>query len=202
MADTAPEALTPAAALSPAEALTQMIKILEPLKPEDRRRTVTAVMTFLGEPPEPISVSGAPAERKTVTSSADAIEGSYSAAASRWLEQNGISPQQLDHVFHFNGDGSFDIHDAPGKSMREKTLNAYILTGIGKFLTSNDRTFDDSVVRNFCTKLGCYDPPNHGRYLKEKGPEFSGDKSKGYTLTNIGLKRGAALVKELARAAE
>jgi hypothetical protein len=34
--------------------------------------------------------------------------------------------------------------------------------------------------------------------MKKTGPEFTGDRSKGYSLTNPGIKRGAALVKEVA----
>jgi hypothetical protein len=103
-------------------------------------------------------------------------------------------------VFHFNDDGTFDIHDAPGKSKKEKTLNTYILTGVGKYLTTKTRDFDDSMARGFCESIGCYDPANHASHLKNKGSEFSGDKNKGYSLTNVGVKRGAALVKELAGA--
>jgi hypothetical protein len=38
--------------------------------------------------------------------------------------------------------------------------------------------------------------------LKRKGADLSGDKRRGYTLTSVGIKRGAALVKELAGAAK
>ena len=90
----------------------------------------------------------------------------------------------------------------PGRSKKEKTLNAYILTGLGRFLTKNDRVFDDALARGFCETIGCYDPANHAAHLKDKGPEFTGDKSRGYSVTNLGIKRGAALVKEHAGAAK
>jgi hypothetical protein len=187
------------------DALTQIIKVLTPLKSEDRRRTVAAAMLFLGETAEPTPAGGAPAERKTAAAGAGngAGDSSYPAAASKWMEQQGISSEELDRVFHFKDDGTFDIHDVPGKSRRVKTLNTYILTGVGKSLVSNDRTFPDSMARDFCEKIGCYDKANHAAHLKNhKGAEFSGDKNKGYSLTNIGMKHGAALVKELAGAAE
>jgi hypothetical protein len=182
------------------DALTQLIKILTPLKSDDRRRTVAAVMLFLGETAEPTPAAAAPAERKTAA--AGAGDG-YPAAVSRWMEQYGVSSEELDRVFHFNGDGTFQIHDAPGKSRREQTLNTYILTGLGKWLVSNDRMFVDAMARGFCEKIGCYDYANHAAHLKKyRGAEFTGDKSKGYTLTNPGLRRGAALVKELGATAE
>jgi hypothetical protein len=116
------------------------------------------------------------------------------------MKKHDISEEELDQVFHFGEDGSFVIHDVPGKSSREKTLATYALTGVGTFLTTNQRAFDDSTARGFCETIGCYDRTNHSKHLKEKHPEFTGDKSKGYSLTNPGLKRGAALVKELAGA--
>ena len=114
-----------------------------------------------------------------------------------WMQQNDISPEELDRVFHFQANG-FDIHGAPGKSKREQTLNAYILTGLGVFLTTDERKFTDAMARGFCETIGCFDSPNHAKYRKKKVTEFSGDKSRGYSLSNVGLKRGAMLVKELA----
>jgi hypothetical protein len=116
-----------------------------------------------------------------------------------WLKQNDVTPDELDQVFHFVADGKFEIHDAPGKSKKEKTLNTYILTGLGKFLATGQRDFDDALARGFCQTIGCYDIANHGKYLGDyKGPEFTGDKSKGFSLANPGIKKGAVLVKALA----
>jgi hypothetical protein len=167
--------------------LMTIVKALTPLSSEERNRTVDAAMLFLGETTKALNDSGA---------------GSYPARVDAWMKQYGVSAKELDRVFHFNADGSFAIHDSPGKSKRDKTLHTYILVGIGNFLTTNDRAFDDKLARRFCKTIGCYDAPNHAAFLRNKGPEFSGDKSKGYSLTKIGVKRSAALVKELARAAK
>jgi hypothetical protein len=215
MTDIAPEALTPAAtptptdALTPAatptaaEALTRIVTILELLKPEDRRRTLHSVMRFFDEPADPISVRGALAERKVAKPSAHLDNGSYSPAVSKWMEQNDISPEELEEVFNIRGDGDFEIHDVPGKAMKERTINTYVLTGLGKLLASDERTFDDDTARGFCQRLGCLDKGNHSTILKERrGGEFTGDKSKGYSLTPAGLRRAATLVKELAGTAK
>ena len=94
---------------------------------------------------------------------------------------------------------TFDIHDVPGKSKKEKTLNTYILTGLGTFLATSQKDFDDAVAREFCQTIGCYDNANHAAHLKDfKGSELTGNKNKGYTITKPGIKKGAALVKELA----
>jgi hypothetical protein len=123
-------------------ALTTIIKALAPLSSDERRRTVEAALLFLGE-----TAKAVPAEP---TAAATSIgkgpgDGSYPAAVNVWMDQHGISAEELDQVFHFKGNGSFDIHDVPGKSKKEKTLNTYILTGLGKFLTTNAREFDDSM---------------------------------------------------------
>ena len=60
------------------------------------------------------------------------------------MQENHVSEEQLEQVFHFQN-GTFDLLDAPGDSKKEKTLNAYTLTGLGKYLSSTDRNFDDAT---------------------------------------------------------
>lgn len=177
-------------------ALMTIIKTLTPLSSEERRRAVDAALVYLGETGRPETLDSR--SREAVTETGD-NDGGYPATAVKWMRQNAISSERLDKVFHFQDDG-FDIHDVPGKSKRERTLNAYILTGVGTYLAKGDKAFDDSLARGFCETIGCYDPANHAKYIKEKGAEFSGDKKKGYTLTNVGIRRGAELVRELADA--
>ncbi|HEY7246567.1 MAG TPA: hypothetical protein VH678_22065 [Xanthobacteraceae bacterium] len=178
-------------------ALNAIITALTPLTSEQRRRTVDAAMLFLGE-----KTAAEQIEPRLTARDGDAADNDgLPPQATKWMKQHGVSEEELERTFHFNGDGTFDIHDVPGKSKKDRTLNAYVLTGLGKFLSSNDRAFDDSTAREFCEKLGCYDPANHSVHIKAKGAEFSGDKAKGFTLTTIGMKRGAVIVKELASAA-
>jgi hypothetical protein len=172
-------------------ALTKFIEILKTVKSKERRRTVEAAMTFLGEEVKPT-----PERRPSAAAGgSDEVDGDYPAAVSKWMKQNGITADELDRVFHFK-DGEFVIHDVPGGSNREKTLNAYNLTGLGTFLTTNNRTFGDASARSLCETVGCYDPNNHANTIRLNGPpEFNGSKKKGYTLTNVGMKRGVELVK-------
>jgi hypothetical protein len=176
------------------DALTAIISALTPLTSDERQRVVGAAMLFLGEM--------APKQHRIV--SIDAADndggdsgGDYSPHIIRWMKQNGVSAEELDRAFHFNDGGTFDLLHAPGKSKKEQTLNTYILTGLGKYLTTKERAFDDGTARGFCETIGCYDPANHAVYIKNSGPEFTGDKRKGFSLTNIGLKQGAVLVKEI-----
>ena len=184
-----PEAETPSA-------LTKIIDILKTVKSKERRRTVEAAMTYLGEATKPASD-----ERKTSAAST-ADDGNYPAAAGQWMKKYGISAEELDQAFHFNDDGNFSIQDAPGRSKKKKTLNTYVLTGLGEYLSRGSKAFADFTARGFCEDIACYDAANHAVHLKSKHPEFSGSKKKGYVLTNVGVKRGAALVKELAGAAK
>lgn len=190
----------PAEVKATPETLTAIIKLLEPLSSAQRQRTVAAVMTFLGEAPLQKLRQEASAT-STSTSHGDDHdddESGYTPHITKWMKQNDVSAEDLDGVFHFNGDGTFDLLHAPGKSKKEQTLNTYILTGLGKYLVANERTFDDASARQFCEKFGCFDAGNHAKHLKGSRSEFSGDKSKGYSITNPGIKRGAALVKEVA----
>jgi hypothetical protein len=175
-------------------ALNAIITALTPLPSDQRRRTVDAAMLFLGE-----KTTAEQIEPRLTPQ--DGYAPDYEGRppqATKWMNQHGVSEEELERTFHFNGDGTFDIHDVPGKSKKERTLNTYALTGLGKFLSTNHRAFDDSTAREFCEKLGCYDPANHAVHIKAKGAEFSGDKAKGFALTTVGMKRGAVIVKELA----
>jgi hypothetical protein len=179
--------------------LTAVVRALKPLDSADRRRTVDAAMHYLGETPLVKSEQSANAAPGQPPASANG----YPSATAAWLKQNSVTEDELDQVFHFGADGTFEIHDVPGESKKQKTLNTYILTGLGRYLATGQREFDDTLARRFCQTIGCYDPGNHSKYLGDyKGPEFAGDKSKGYVLANPGAKRGAALVKELAGAAK
>jgi hypothetical protein len=177
-------------------ALTKVIEALRSLNSEERRRTVESAMVFLGE-----QTSSLKKTAKDTGSGEIASDDRFSMAAGKWMQKYDISADELDQVFHVADDGSFDIHDVPGSSKKDKTLNTYILVGLGKFLTTGEQSFDDSMARHLCENLGCYDAANHAAHLRKyRGPELTGNKKKGYTLTAAGLKGAAAIVKQLAGA--
>jgi hypothetical protein len=180
------------------DALTTIISVLKPLTSEERQRTVGAAMLFLGETAALTPRRSSPEQLRDAVEEGIA-EGGYSPHITKWTKLHDVSAEELDHVFHFHDDGTFDLLHAPGKSKKEQTLNTYTLTGLGRYLTTNQRAFDDARARAFCETIGCYDSPHHAEYLKSRGGEFSGDKTKGYSLTNVGIKNGAALVKQAAK---
>lgn len=176
------------------EIMGKIVELLTPLESEERMRIISAVLTFLGE--KPVSLNAATSENKNEEINTEM--GNLSARARTWIKQNSITKDQLDQVFHVeNGIAEIIAASVPGKNNKEKTLNAYILTGAAKLLATGEPNFDDKSARAFCETSGCYDNANHAATLKNKGNEFTGNKDKGWTLTAPGLKAAAILVQEL-----
>src|SRR5262245_33425634 len=90
-------------------------------------------------------------------------------------------------------DGAEVICHVPGKNKKEKTINAYVLTGAASLLSSGEPTFTDKSAREVCSDAGCYDANNHAHNLDGKGNLFSGSKKTGWTLTAPGLTHAATL---------
>ncbi|MCJ2051334.1 hypothetical protein [Methylobacterium sp. J-070] len=174
------------------EVTKQLYGILKPLVAGDRKRVINAVLTLLGEDIEP-SVSKPSSQN--AEGQVDEISG-LSSKAKLWMRQNGITQDSIGGIFHSNGD-SFDliIGASPGKNLKEKTLNAYVLKGLTQYLQTGEAKFDDESARDVCKSLGCLNEGNHAKYLKEKGNLYTGSKSSGWTLTGPGLKAGAEIVK-------
>jgi hypothetical protein len=177
---------------SPLEAMTRVVEVLSPLPPDDRARVIAAALALLGDPPLR-TVSEAPG-----THVAHETElGALPPRAKSWATQNGISGIELQQVFHVTDNEIEVIAAVPGRSKKDQTYNAYILTGLGQLLVTGSAAFADRAARTLCETSGCYDSANHSAHMKEKGNEFTGSKEKGWTLTAPGLKRAAELVKEL-----
>ncbi len=179
------------------EVLTKVIDLLKPLNPDDRQRTVSAAFTFLGDD----GWRGGDNRSSAETSHRSANGGGQQGSREIWMKQQGVTEEHLDLVFLFHSDGKFDVHGVPGKTKKEKTLNAYVLTGLGVYLSSGTRDFSDELARELCQRVGCLDKSNHATTLTDKGADFSGDKTKGWMITNVGLKSGAMIVKAAAASA-
>lgn len=183
---------------APIEAVTQIVNLLAPLSPEDRRRAIRASLALLGDeeaPPAPANAGG-----EEGGDQGRREDGSLPPRARAWMKQNDLTIDEIEETFHMV-DGVVEIiaSDIPGKNSKEKTLAAYVLTGIAGLLATGNATFDDNSARSVCRSSGCFNLANHAAYLKEKGNEFAGSKENGWVLTAPGLKRGAAIIKELGR---
>jgi len=181
-----------------AEIVGTLVAELTPLASEERMRAVQASLMLLGE-----AVIKAPQAEKAALDGAEGDSGHLPERARSWMRQNGVTLENLQLAFLFASDGIEVIaSEIPGRNGSERTLNAYVLAGISQLLTDGNPTFGDRAARALCESSGCYDNTNHSKYLKNKGNLFSGSKEKGWTLTAPGLKKGAALIKQLAEGKE
>ena len=173
-------------------AIELIVKALGPLDSMERHRAIEASLVVLGEK----SANPATSDRKV--DQADEQIGLPS-RAQQWMRQGGLTADQLEQVFELsNGAVTVIAPEMTGKNNAEKTIKAYVLTGIAAFLSSGTPDFNDKAARQLCETLGCYDRSNHTRYLNEKANNFTGSKEKGWKLTAPGLKYGYTIVKELA----
>jgi hypothetical protein len=184
--------------LNPEELLatiSELVKVLGPLESEDRQRAVQSAWMVLKE--RPLETKSVAQDRET----SEAAQFDIPQKARVWAKQNSVTAEQLQHVFDIASDQvSVIAPEILGNSNSEKTINAYILAGIANFLATGDPAFTDKAARSLCETFGCYDS-NHSKYMKEKGNNFTGSKA-GWKLTAPGLKHAAAMVKELAGAAD
>jgi hypothetical protein len=180
------------------EVMTKLHDLLEPLDASERTKVVKAALTLLGDP------SNIAPDKPEVPPDGDDADGgdvSFPPKVRGWMKSNDITAEQVSHVFHSDG-GEFEIiaGDAPGTNNKEKTINAYILTGLSRYLKTGDAKFDDKDAREVCRKFGCLNEGNHASYMKNTGNVLSGSKGSGWTVTGPGLKAAAVLVKGLAGA--
>ena len=100
------------------------------------------------------------------------------------MKQNGLTSDMLDQVFHVDGEHVEVLAaSVPGKTMKERTLNVYLLAGAARLLATGETAFDDKYARELCGNLGSYDPTNHAKYLKDRGNKLAGSASTGWKPT-------------------
>ncbi|TQD41175.1 hypothetical protein [Marilutibacter aestuarii] len=180
-----------------AEATTKVVEVLTSFTTEERLRIVKASLTLLGDDFSP--QSNASRDQARFEANADGEDHGSSEVhpqAQQWMRKNGITLEQLEHCFHFDQGKVLPIA-LPGNasSKREQTANAYLATGLARYLASGDASFTDSDARTFCEQSGCYDSPNHTKSVKALKNKLTGSKSAGWKLTAPGLTAVAELVK-------
>lgn len=179
------------------ETTTLVYELLFPLKTEERYRVWTATMALLGDTAPPA------ATQPLVTG--DPIENARSAEPSRfgdkansWMRQHQVSNEQLDQLYHIdNGSVELIATNVPGKSLRIKTINCYLLAGIRSLLATDEAKFADREAIEFCHLTNAYDKNNHTTNRTAVGNRASGDRASGFTLTVPGLRDAAKLIKEM-----
>jgi hypothetical protein len=175
--------------------------LLSPITDADvRKRAIKSVLVMLGDDPGFVEQ-----KQKGVTAGGESGEagtgddGEFNAKAARWMQRNNLTPEQIGHVFHIDGDTVELIADKiPGTKQGEKVINTYVLVGIRELLRSGEPRFDNELGRTECERMGTHGKTNHTTILKSPGKVMTGSVKTGWTLTAPGLTAGAELVKELA----
>jgi len=171
-----------------------IVKQLQGLSAEERRRAVDAALTVFGDLSQGPARSSVPAAAKG--SGGEETPKGLSTAGVAWINKNGVSREQIDETFHVeDGKVTLILGEAIGRSDREKTVNTYLLTGIAALLQSGSANFTDETARTNCDDLGCYDKNNHAKYMGDFGNKITGSKKVGWKLTGPGLTAAAALLK-------
>ena len=173
--------------------MVKIVEILSPLDSSERRRVIQASLTLLGD-------SEVKRNNKSDWSEEDNSGGgeNLSKPAQTWMKQHNVSFEHLEQVFNFSqGDVDVIAADMPGKDLKTKTINCYVLQGLSKFLGSGELSFDDKDARSLCKKYGCFSESNHAAYVSGRGNIWTGTKESGWKLTSPGLKHAADLVKQL-----
>ena len=168
--------------------------LLEPLQHADRMKAINAALTLLGD--EPVGKAKAKKHEEDDDDGAGG-DGSVevSAKGRAWMRKYKVTDDQLGEIFDFDGEAVDVIaDDVPGNNAKVKTINAYVVTGIGHYLKTGDVKFTDSDARAVCKHIGCLNSANHATYMSAKGNLFNGTKKAGWKLTAPGLKKGAELI--------
>lgn len=175
----------------------KIVDLLFAFESDERKRIVQAAFLLLGETITNSFGGKTKTDHQEFTETElPDLNSDISEKAKIWMKNNSLTGEQINQVFHIDR-GSVDIiaSKIPGKSLKEQTVNAYVLQGIAKFISTGEPNFEDDSARSFCQTAGCYDRRNHSRYLGSKGNKFTGSKGTGWKLTTPGLKEGADLVK-------
>lgn len=176
----------------------KVYELIEPLDSMDRHKVVAGVLALLGETPLNPGNGSPTGGSKIGTGSSGLTTGPN---ASRWIEQNKLSREMLEQVFHF-GDNDVQIiaSSIPGSTKKEKTVNSYLLMGAQSLLAFDDSSFTESDAIAFCKHHQCYDRNNHTTNRKEVGNRTVGNRKEGFKLAAPGLTAAAEVVRQAAGA--
>ena len=179
------------------KALNAIVDALQPLPSADRKRAVLGALHFLEEDwvPLPRKKEEAPEEHAEEESSE--VNGAFPPAAKTWMKKNELTAEDVESVFSFDNGKVNVIADVPGRGKRDKSIAIYTLVGLGTFLQTGERTFQDDAAREVCNTHSAYDQANHAATMREMKNELTGDKKDGWMITMPGLKKGAAIVKRI-----
>jgi len=178
------------------KASMEVFEILKKFEPDEVNRVLDATQALMGKKSFSSDDSSVPPD-----SEIDSEEiGKLPSKVKVWMQQNKLKSEDIAKIFHFeDGKAELIVPRIPGKGKREKTLNVYILIGVGQFLLLGDSTFEDKTARDLCSAFQCFDDRHHAEYLEVKGIGLIGSKKNGWKLTIPGLTSGSMLIKEMSQ---
>lgn len=121
-----------------------------------------------------------------------------SSVGHKWMKRNGIQAEQLGTIFSLGLD-EIDLvaKKVPGKSIRERMKNVFLLKGIASYLGSGAARFTHDQVKEVCQHYDAWDGPNFAINFKSFASDVGGSKESGYNLTTRGLTSGTDLIKQM-----
>lgn len=172
----------------------EIYKLLDPLDSSDRLKVVKSAMTLLGE--GAASIDNSPEDSGFEGGGGG---GAYGKKAARWMKQHEISDSTIDEIFHKDGDiVEVIVGEITGDGKKGKSLNCYLLSGVGALLESDVPKFTEANAVSLCKEMGCHDQTNHAKIRGSFGNVVAGTKASGFTLPGPGLRAAAELVKDMA----
>jgi hypothetical protein len=154
--------------------VSKLYELLEPVESTMRKRAIKAALTMLGDDDpdmEPEQRGGRRVERLNNNIG----ENDFPQKVQIWMKSNSITDDHLQHTFHIEiGKVQLIAGELPGKTGKDRTISAYLLTGLTQFLETGEAKFDDKTARGVCKAHGCFDEGNHSYNLKGKGNLIGG----------------------------
>jgi hypothetical protein len=130
----------------------------------------------------------------------DSLAG-VSSVAQKWIRRNGLTAAQLSKIFSLGLDQiELVARSVPGTGKKNRMRNVLLLSCTASYLGTGAARTDDETLRESLAHYNAYDAANFARDIRALGPEVSGSKESGYTLTARGLAAAADLIKEMTTA--
>lgn len=107
---------------------SKLYELLEPLEAQLRKRAIKAALAMLGDDDFGFEPANAKGTRTEESDGADRSD--LPRKVQTWMKSNSLGDDHLQHTFHIQ-DGKVELiaGDSPGRNGKERTINAYVLTG-------------------------------------------------------------------------
>jgi hypothetical protein len=106
--------------------VNNLYDLLEPVESADRRKAIKAALTMLDDETSVTNDKAGERQSGGDDDSEESNEGDFNPKTRSWMTRNKVTSDQLNHVFHIEGETVEIILDSvPGKNQKQQTINAY-----------------------------------------------------------------------------